>query len=153
MPAGMRPTILVVILSLAGSAAADAIYRWTDASGQVHFGSRPPPGQGELLRPDTASGSSAPKAARGGESPLQRQKKLLESFERDRAYRREKAQERERQARQQRRYCRQLQKQLDFLNHPGPIFFERGGERHYLGDAERARQRRQVEEAMAGHCR
>jgi hypothetical protein len=48
------------------------IYRWTDASGQVHFGDRPPPGS-ELIGTDTESGIAAGDGLRPGERALLKQ--------------------------------------------------------------------------------
>lgn len=43
MNAAFRPALLAIAVQLAMSATAAApVYRWTDASGQVHFGQTPP---------------------------------------------------------------------------------------------------------------
>ena len=39
-----RTLLLLIALAAAGAAAAQTIYRWTDAQGRVHFGSEPPAG-------------------------------------------------------------------------------------------------------------
>lgn len=39
-----RALLLVLALVAAGTAAAQGIYRWTDAQGKVHYSSEPPPG-------------------------------------------------------------------------------------------------------------
>jgi hypothetical protein len=50
---------LLGALALGGSAAADEIYRWVDAQGNVHFGSAPPPGarQLQVANPEKGRGS------------------------------------------------------------------------------------------------
>ena len=40
----VRALLLLIALAAAGTAAAQTIYRWTDAQGRVHFGSEPPAG-------------------------------------------------------------------------------------------------------------
>jgi glutaredoxin len=63
----MTRTLLVVLaLVAAGTAAAQGIYRWTDAQGKVHYGSEPPSGvrAGEVrARVNSYSGPVEVKAA------------------------------------------------------------------------------------------
>jgi glutaredoxin len=48
----MLRTLLVLVLLGAASASAQALYRWTDAEGRIHYSSEPPPGtKATVVRP------------------------------------------------------------------------------------------------------
>lgn len=65
----IRAVLIALLASVALSAAASDVYRWTDAQGQVHYGSTPPVGQeAELVpihddRSTSTTGEPTPAAA------------------------------------------------------------------------------------------
>jgi hypothetical protein len=66
-PGSLRPIAVALLLATAplaaGPALAQPVYRWTDASGEVHFSDRPPPGAAQPVEQvDVAPVPAAPPA-------------------------------------------------------------------------------------------
>ena len=84
----MRPNTIGIVLLLIGAASlvpawADTVYRWTDASGQVHFSQTPPTsGHYDVMQGARAT-PSAPSAAASAaaEDQRARDKRFLEEAE------------------------------------------------------------------------
>jgi hypothetical protein len=59
--AGSRPLwlALVALAAVAAPAAAD-VYKWVDASGNIHYTDRPPPSDAKLLSVETGAGTHGP---------------------------------------------------------------------------------------------
>jgi len=89
--------ILALLISLSFPAMA-GVYKWTDASGQVHFGSQPPPGEKQQVEiRESSPGAMGPSRQHGNpESDIIRQARDLESRKQKQAY--ERAKERYRDA-------------------------------------------------------
>ncbi len=134
---------MICTLSLLSCLAAQAggIYRWTDEAGRVHFGERPPPaGGGEAVKLRQGKPSAMP--AQSASNPLERQRKALKAFERDREYRRERAREKAAERRQAEQNCRVLRQEWRWLDHGGPIYLKNpDGSRRYLDEGERQRRK------------
>jgi hypothetical protein len=143
---------LLAACCLAASLSASAeIYRWTDEAGRVHYGERPPGDGAEpvVVRPSPAGGAAAPSEAQRRE----RQQRLLESFEYERARRAEQRAEAARLADRRARDCRQVQAILRRLDHAGPVYVtDADGSRRYLDDAERAAEKARLEPTYERAC-
>ncbi len=89
--------ILALLISLSFPAMAE-VYKWTDASGQVHFGSQPPPGKKQQvdIRESSPGAMGSSRQYESSESDIIRQARDLESRKQQQAY--ERAQERYRHA-------------------------------------------------------
>ncbi|BAN69944.1 DUF4124 domain-containing protein [endosymbiont of unidentified scaly snail isolate Monju] len=143
--------IWLLFLCTQGVGAA-TVYRWTDADGQVHFSSYPPPQGAEAIEL-RGKGSSQGGRPSDTSSLHERQRRQLEAFERDRQYRRERAREQARRQVERQRICRQLDERLRWLQHPGPIYLRgASGARSYLDEAQRRQQQQQVREQMVQYC-
>lgn len=60
----MRRLTLAALALMIALPASAGIYKWTDAAGNVHYGSQPPPGQGkEMAVPKAATPATPPVAA------------------------------------------------------------------------------------------
>lgn len=58
--------LILILLTALSFPAIGQVYKWTDAQGNVHFGTQPPPGQQEQVEiRDTRIGTVAPSAADG----------------------------------------------------------------------------------------
>jgi hypothetical protein len=136
-------------LCLAWPAAAE-VYRWTDADGQVHYGSRPPPqGAQRLELPASAPPEGDADAARR----LERQRRVLDDFEYQRAKKKEEAERAARQQQVDAARCRALQQRWRLLSHGGPVYFrDAGGERDYLDDERRAAEQARLRPAYVQAC-
>jgi len=149
----MYGVLMAVAFLAAGGAAAENIYRWTDDSGQVHYGSRPGADNAREVTVNSTSPKSEPSALSDQERRT-RQQRLLESYERDRELKQEQAQ---RQAEQQQKVdkaCRDLQDNWRWLNHPGPIYLRgENGARAYLDEATRQQQKAKVRQQIDQYCK
>lgn len=128
------------------------IYRWTDSAGRVHFGERPP---GE-----SATRIDLPESREETEAALpdaalrrERQQRLLESFEYERARKAEREAETARRASQRATQCERLRQYWQRLNHPGPIYeADARGERRYWDESERQAEQRRIAPIYRQQC-
>lgn len=95
-----RGILMATLLAVAATASAqDALYRWTDAQGQLHFSDQPPPTDGQpheqlplpsytepALSPDQAPYSILNQARRLEAARRQMQRERLEQQQRDREF-------------------------------------------------------------------
>ncbi len=141
---------LLLCFSFAGAALADDIYRWTDADGRVHYGSRPPPG--------VAAESKSITTRPPGDDPAlterrERQRRLLESYDYERGREAELAERQRQQDKQRAARCREIERRLRQLDYPGPVYLtDTDGTRQYLNDAERERYRAEMQPAYRQAC-
>jgi len=71
--------ILIILISLSFPAMAE-IYKWTDASGQVHFGNQPPPGKKQQveIRESSPGAMGSDQKYSGHDSDILRQSRELD---------------------------------------------------------------------------
>ena len=149
----MYGVLMAVVFLAAGGAAAENIYRWTDDSGQVHYGSRPGADNAREVTVKPASPESAPSAL-SDQQRRTRQQRLLESYERDRELKREQAQRQVKEQAKISKACRDLQSNWRWLNHPGPIYLRgEDGAREYLDEAARQKQKTKLRQQLDRYCR
>jgi hypothetical protein len=149
----MYRALIVALAVMAGTACAGDIYRWTDDNGQVHYGSRPGGADArEVVVKEHGSSAASGKANEA--QRLERRRRLLESYERERVLKRTQ-QKREQEKREKlARVCKDLQEDWSWLNHPGPIYTQAdGGKRNYLDEAARQEQKAEVRKQMDRYCR
>ena len=148
----MRFLITAACLSLALSAQAADVYRWTDENGQVHFGQRPPPGGGQRMElPDSGTLNSY------GDSELQqrreRERRLLDNYEYEREQKKARQAREENKRRAVAEDCRRLQNYWRRLSFEGPIYIRReGGRRDYLSDEQRMAEKKRIRPAYERAC-
>ena len=140
--------LMVTVVAVAG--AEQPIYRWTDDQGGTHYGTRPPDtsAQPVLIPPVEHRGPSVQSIERNTN-----QRKLLESYERERVLRLEQQERREEAAREAEQRCDRLRRFWRSLNHPGPVYYkDAAGERRYLDDAERAAELQNLTRRLKNTC-
>ena len=147
----MRFLMLCLLLALFGNVVAEEVYRWTDANGQVHYGTRPPQGNAEkiLMRsPQAVSNDGKSEDARA-----QMRKNLLQSYEREREL---KKNNKARLAAEQRRKalrCKQLTRHWKNLHHYGPIYYQNKiGGREFLNEKEREAEKEGLKSDLRTYC-
>lgn len=130
-----RASLSLLALLLAGTGAPAAVYRWTDDSGRVHYGDRPPAGGGAQLTMPGSAPAPAPVAPSRRES----QRRLLDALETEREERRQEAAAEQERRRQGEQRCALARDHLRSLQEAGRLYqVERDGQRRYLSDDERA---------------
>lgn len=104
--------VFLLLLLLASAPAGAAIYKWTDANGNVEYGQSPPPGaKAELIH-----GAPAPKSAPGEvKSPQQRLKELEDKQAADKKSQAE-SDKKQQEAAQRKRNCENARKNIERLN-------------------------------------
>lgn len=150
------PGVLILsllVLSFSAAAPADqAVYRWTDADGLVHYGRRPP-GEVDARRIQMPSSTDDRVSDDEAAGRRERRQRLLQDYN----YRRERKKEaamqdaRQRQARDER--CRSLRRYWRQLSFAGPIYHRRAdGGRDFLSDEQRAAEKARLRPAMLAAC-
>lgn len=147
----VRLLLAIVVMGLVVPAAA-AVYRWTDANGQVHYAQRPPPEGGQRL--ELLSEKGVP-AVQGDDltQRRERQQRLLESFEYEREQRKARAAREADERQQAAQRCLVLQQRWRRLAHAGPVYIRGAdGEREFLSDAQRTAEQTRMLPAYREAC-
>lgn len=130
-------------------ASAEGVYKWVDAEGRTHFGSRPPPGQ----KTEQLNGQVGPADA----PPVQGNRSWQEQLDLSNQ-RRQQAREKEQAAakteQEDRQRCLAARSVLDSLDRGGARYrLNDQGEREYLDDAQRQGAREAAAQRVATYCR
>jgi Domain of unknown function (DUF4124) len=144
-----------IVILLAASAAllgavvaarADVVYEWTDAQGQVHYTDQWKPGA-KLIRVETANkAASDASAMQGIQNESSAASKEVEQQEDAQAVQQDVAKARATQCAQDKaRYQQLIQSRRIFTT-------DKGGERHYLSDADAEAMRLKARQAMDADC-
>ncbi|MCW8889505.1 MAG: DUF4124 domain-containing protein [Sedimenticola sp.] len=136
------------------SMAQAAVYRWVDEQGRVQYGDRPPlDQQSEELK---IKSSSRSEPAAGQPTQGQRQElrqKLLDSYQEERAEKREARKKREEQAEQNKMRCAKAKNRLrDYENSSALYELQPDGSRTYLSKAEFEATLKEAREAVKRLC-
>lgn len=145
----IRHLLPLVLALVVAPAAAEGVYKWVDAQGRTHFGSRPPPGQ---KTEELGGSASAPEAvpAQGGRSWQEQ----LELSNQRRQLAREKEQATAKSEQEGRQRCLAARNALDSLDSGGARYYLNAqGERQYIDDAQRQAARDQAAQRVATYCR
>ncbi len=153
----------LLALAVAG-AHAQSLWKWRDASGQLHIGDTPPPPGtparnilssppgGVLPPPAMSTPAASPDAAASSESALDRKKKAAEKDKADKA-KAERAEIEAKNAAIRKDNCQRAQTQLTSLQSGQRIArVNAQGEREVLDDAGRASELRRTQEVIASNC-
>ncbi|MCG6966584.1 MAG: DUF4124 domain-containing protein [Chromatiaceae bacterium] len=128
------------------------VYRWTDAQGQVHYASRPPPsGAARVDLPAATTPPAAPDI--DAAQRRERQQRMLDAYEYERGRKQaEAARAAEARAANAAR-CRSLRTEWRRLSYPGPIYVKRAdGGRDYLSDEQREGYKTRLRPAYLEAC-
>ncbi|WP_049621713.1 DUF4124 domain-containing protein [Frateuria defendens] len=140
----MRRPLLAVVLLLVAPLAAAQVYKWTDASGTVHYSETPPP-QGTRYKQITPSGSAEPLAAPTAPAPAESAAKPAEPAASSLPV----ADTPENRT----KLCASLKTNLAALNGSGPVVVQNGGKQHLLDDAERQQQLATANNQYQQYCK
>lgn len=147
----MRTWMTVLILFWTGVACAAGVYRWTDASGGVHYGEHPPPGMRSQQIPmqDTPiAPSTDDEAARDA-----KRDRLLHAFDQEQADQQAQAAKAQKQEALRARRCILARDQLRTYNDSGLLYnLDANGNRHYLNDSQRNAAIKEAKDAVAQWC-
>lgn len=162
----MKPSISRLLVALALSAiAASALaqqYKWKDSKGRTQYGDIPPPGVKAIplkatfapapVAAPAAAAKDAKAAPRGPLTPAEKEAEF-----RKRQLEARKAQEKEQQlakdaAAKKENCARAREAQRTLESGQRIVRIDAQGERHFLGDAERAQQVAQARDAVASSC-
>ena len=149
-----RITLLALALLFApGLLMAGTIYKWTDAEGNVHYGSEPPNSQAQPMNIRQAPPSSKP-AAPTPRNRLDATTKLLVSMEKDRQQKAEAEKKTAEQQRVRTENCSRARKRVAGLKIGGRQFeMTESGERNYLDDAEVQKRLKEAEAMVKEWCK
>jgi hypothetical protein len=142
----LLPLVLALIVA---PVAAEGVYKWVDAHGRTHFGSRPPPGQKtEELNSPAGTPGAAP--APGGRSWQEQ----LELSNQRRQQVREKEQATAKTDHENQQRCLAARNALDSLERGGARYYLNAqGEREYIDDVQRQSARDQAAQRVSTYCR
>ena len=142
--------LLVFAVVVPAKALAQEVYRWTDGTGVVHYGTSPPNDKGEPVMQLTPAGNGA---APDPQERLRKHQRLLDAYQRDRELKHLAAQKLAAQERRRAGNCKLLTARWQELSYPGPIYFETSdGGRSYLSEEERQQQKNNLVRALQEHC-
>jgi len=147
----MRLLLLCLLLILLANAAADQVYRWTDARGQVHYGTQPPQGEAEkiLMRsPQAVSNDGKSEDARA-----QMRQRLLDSYQHERELKKKDKAKMAKEKRRKNLRCKQLTRHWKNLHHYGPIYYQNEvGGRKFLNEKERQVEKEVLKNDLRKYC-
>ena len=147
-------SLLAITILLLGTAHAGEVFRWTDDRGNIHFGDRPPPGEGEILEIKPGATASTPRESAEFAERRSTQQKLLRIYQDERAERAE-ARKREaakKQARKQ--HCTEAKQRLYQYRHAPSLYrLERDGSRKTLSTNERHQATDDAQKEVNHWCR
>lgn len=139
----------------ATAAAAQTVYRWTDANGRTQYGSTPPPGV--KASPVTTSAPPSAEAASQAQAErqrvLQRAEQMTSSRERVESQQRQKSEAEEKQATERRQRCAQARQELALFEGGGAVFGRNErNERVAVDESRRDAITARLRQAVAAYC-
>jgi membrane-associated HD superfamily phosphohydrolase len=137
---------ILLILLLAPLSSWAEIYRWTDASGQVHFGEQPGAGAERIeVKPQVVERDAATRESQ------ERLRKVLDAHQQEQNAT---AQKQAGKAAEHNAQCSQLRQALANLQAGGRYFSENAtGERTYYSDQQIAAARSKISSDIATNCK
>jgi hypothetical protein len=127
--------IAIALFCTATLSVAGKIYKWTDSEGNIHYGERPPNGQGQQIHVPTAPPAPASPAATPS-SQVDTTKNLLDAFDKERKDKQEAADKIAKEKETRDKNCSNARKRIAGLKMGGRQYeVTEQGERHYLDDA------------------
>ena len=141
-----RPLIAATLLLLAPLALAQQVYKWTDASGSVHYSDTPPP-KGSTSKKITLSGiaqSSSAEPAKAGSAPARSSGESPEQVTPKQPV----ADTPE----NRKKLCGTLKSNLEILRDKKPVVVQEGNQAKVLDDAQRKQQQTTAEAQYKQYC-
>jgi len=141
-----RPLIAATLLLLAPLAMAQQVYKWTDASGSVHYSDTPPPkgssskkitltGIAQSSGGEPAKSESAPSREQAGSTPEPTPQKPVADTPENR-----------------KKLCGTLKGNLEILRDKKPVVVQEGNQAKVLDDSQRKQQQSTAEAQYKQYC-
>jgi len=136
--------------TLCVSAPAEAVYKWVDEDGKVHYGDRPGGAESTRIKlPDSLPVESPASGERED-----RTRKLLDVYADERAERAEQQAKRKAEEAERKQNCAKARDLLDQYLHASYLYkVDAGGERHPLSFEERAKAEAEAQKAVDHWCK
>lgn len=148
----MRARFLIMglmLLMLAPMVQAE-IYKWVDERGNVHYGERPHGAQAEELKIRNQPGKTR---AADPQQRLEKQKRLLQGYERKRREDSKQREEADKKAAEKKQACSQTRDRLQAYEESQYLYrLDENGERQILTDAERAAETDRLRTDIKQYC-
>lgn len=144
-----RILLAATVLAAAGAVHGAEFYRWTDESGQVHYGSSPPAAGAEKIeiQDEPVDAGATPDRSR-------LRSELLEAFEQKREEKKAAREKAAREKAERQRRCALAKDRLRTYERSSRVYLlDRDGNRVYLPDGAREDALRRSREAIAKWCR
>ncbi len=143
------PPLLLALLPLFYGASAGAeIYKWIDEDGNTVYGDRPAPKAERLKTPNT------PRAATGNRQRLERQQKLLDVIQAERAEKTARQQKERADLAERKRQCAEVKKELNRIEN-ARFIYEKTADPYnpdIVSDQKRAQIRQRYSDYLKKHC-
>lgn len=146
--------VVLVLVCTASSGAEGGFYRWLDDQGRVHFGDRPPAGQGEALSlpADKAPPVKIDQRQRDAERRKARQR-LLEVYEEERRAGELARRQAQQQAVKRQQRCLQARRKVSTYERSQALYDRQpDGSRRYLSGPERRAEIENARQAVQRWC-
>lgn len=152
----MKKLLLLIAISLLCTATisvAGKIYKWTDSEGNVHYGARPPAGQGQQMKVPKAPAYSGGSTAKPS-NPADSRKKLLDAFDKERKEKAETTAKSDKEKAVRDKNCSNARKRVAGLKMGGRQYeVTEEGERNYLDDAALQSRLAEAEKSVKEWCK
>jgi hypothetical protein len=145
-----RPALLVALLALPLTLAAQTMYKWVDEKGTTHYSETPPPDNPKATKVEVKP--TPPSSSRRPEDPASWRDRARELEQERRAREDAEGKGKATAARREAR-CREARIAQDRLANVQRLYrYDEKGERHYFTDEERAVEMEKVKKAIAESC-
>ena len=143
----LKLVVLVLLLAIAGNAAAAKVYRWVDEDGNVHFGDRPADSDAQELEIKPRQPAAQPQ-------PDTLNRATISEVMEEERLRRKEVREKEKQVRQNRqRTCLLARDNLRSLEESGYVYdIDSSGKRRILSDSQRKASEQRARDAVTQFC-
>ena len=143
---------LVLLTGLTATVSAADIYKWIDQEGRVHYGDRPQATSSQPMNID-ALPAVPPSAGDSYERRLEKQRRLLDAYDKERAERKAKAEKQSQSKQQRKRNCGIAEDRLRAIRQAGFLYdVDEAGERRVYSDPERQKATAHAERDVAKWC-
>ena len=151
-PASVAP-LLTLMVCLSTSASGAGIYKWVDKNGKTHFGDRPPVHAAQSQEVKIRDIPQADRQVPSDAERRARQNLLLESFERQRAEKKQAAAEEKERRQKLARQCVRARHNLQQMQSSSYLYdLDDSGQKVIRSDKDREQTTRELEQAIAKNC-
>lgn len=144
--------LLLMLLGATSTTYAGKVYKWVDSEGNVHYGERPPTGQGEQMRVPRSS-PYQPAPTPSSSNKMDATNKLLDSIESERKEKQQAEQKATAEKEAKAKNCSKAKSYAASLRQGGRRFeVDEQGNRNYLDEAEIQKRLNEAEAMVKKWC-